>query len=148
MPVRNNLARDLVTDLNSVFSGYGLSQNSTAIRFVAVEHLNSILVITPNVTVFPEVEKWLNRLDETSFKAGIQTYVYKVKNSKAVDIQGVLTQLYGGQVQLSSDHNELLGGSLFAGSGGSSESDGPGSGHRSSGERNAEQSSGGPCWSQ
>ncbi len=105
-PVKNNLARDLVSDLTSVFSGYALSQNTSAIRFSAVERINSILAITTNATVFPEIEKWINRLDANTLGVGVRNFVYKVKNSKAADIQAVLAQLYGGQVQLSSIYNQ------------------------------------------
>ena len=104
-PAKNNLASDLVSELNSVFSGYGLSASATPIRFVPIERMNSILVITQNPSVFSEVEKWLARLDQGAVKAGIRNYVYRVKNAKAADIQGVLAQLYGGQVQVSSIYN-------------------------------------------
>ena len=97
-PIENNLASDMVNDLDTVFSGYALSQAS-AIRFVAIERLNSILVVSPNAAVFEEVESWLERLDQPS--AGIQNFVYKVQNAKATDIQVVLSQLYATQVQIS-----------------------------------------------
>jgi len=114
-PVKNNLAKDLVSDLTSVFAGYGLSNNATAIKFAALDRINSILVVTPNPAVFPEVEKWLNRLDQNTLKAGIRNFVYRVKNSKAADIQNVLAQLYGGQVQLSSIYNQPSGSPAAAG---------------------------------
>jgi general secretion pathway protein D len=101
MPVANNLARDLIPDLRSIFTGYALSENATAIRFVPFDRLNSILVITPNPTVFPEVEKWLLRLDQPAANAGVRNFVYKVKNSKAIDLQRVIAELYGSRVQLS-----------------------------------------------
>src|SRR5262249_50233240 len=62
-PVKQSLAKDLIEDLKRIFSGYALSEN-TAIRFVAIDRLNSLLVITPTPSVFPEVEKWIDRLDQ------------------------------------------------------------------------------------
>jgi general secretion pathway protein D len=100
-PVKNNLAKDIISDLEKIFAGYALSERSTAIRFVAIDRMNSILTVTPNASVFPEVEKWLQRLDQL-VPSGIRNFVYKVRNAKASDIQGVLAQLYGNQVQLSS----------------------------------------------
>ena len=97
-PIQNNVAVDLAADLETVFSGYALSQGS-AIRFIAIERLNSVLVVSPNAAVFEEVGNWLERLDQPS--AGIQNFVYKVQNAKAVDIERVLNQLYGTQVQIS-----------------------------------------------
>jgi general secretion pathway protein D len=63
--------------------------------------MNSILVITGNSTIFAEVEKWIDRLDQPVPNAGLRNYVYRIKNTKATDIQGVLASLYGTQVQRS-----------------------------------------------
>ena len=97
-PVENNLAADLVQDLVTVFAGYALSE---AIRFVAIERMNSVLVISPNMAVFDEVQKWLDRLDQPLQTSGVRNFVYRVRNGKAIEIQRVLSQLYGTEVQLS-----------------------------------------------
>jgi general secretion pathway protein D len=93
--VKNNLVRDLINDLKSVFAGYGLAETGGAIRFVPLERMNSILVITGNSTIFAEVEKWIERLDQPLATAGLRNFVYKVKNTKASDLSGVLGNLYG-----------------------------------------------------
>lgn len=93
--VKDVLARDVVGDLERIFAGYGFSTSSSAIRFLAIDRLNAVLVISSNPTVFPEVEKWVARLEDPGPTAGVRNYVYKVKNSKAVSIQRVLTELYG-----------------------------------------------------
>jgi len=94
LPVKNNFARDLVGDLRSVFAGYGLSEAGGAIRFLSMDRTNSILVIAGNQSIFPEVERWLERLDQPLPSAGFRNYVYKVKNTKATDLEGVLRNLY------------------------------------------------------
>jgi len=99
IPVKNNLVRDLINDLKSVFAGYGLAETGGAIRFVPLERMNSILVITGNSTIFAEVERWIERLDQPLATAGLRNYVYKVKNTKASDLQGVLANLYGSPAQ-------------------------------------------------
>ena len=99
-PVENSLAADLVQDLVTVFAGYALSENG-AIRFVAIERMNSVLVISPNIAVFDEVQKWLDRLDQPLQTSGVRNFVYRVRNGKAIEIQRVLSQLYGTEVQLS-----------------------------------------------
>lgn len=100
-PVKNSFARDLISDLKTIFAGYAFSENQTAIRFVAIDRMNSVLVITPNATVFPEVEKWLDRLDQPLATAGVRNFVYKVRNSKAADIQKVMSEVYGSLIQVS-----------------------------------------------
>lgn len=99
-PVKNNFAKDLIGDLKAIFAGYALSENATAIRFVSIDRMNSVLVITPNATVFPEVEKWLDRIDQPLATAGVRNFVYRVKNAKASDIQRVISELYGSRAQL------------------------------------------------
>jgi general secretion pathway protein D len=94
MPVKNNFSRDLVNDLKSVFAGYGLSEAGGAIRFISMDRTNSILVIAGNQDIFPEVERWLERLDQPLASAGFRNFVYKVKNTKATDLENVLRNLY------------------------------------------------------
>jgi general secretion pathway protein D len=106
LPVRNNLARDIVSDLSTIINGYALTSTSTsAIRLYALDRINSILVVTPNPSALPEVQKWLDRLDQNVVRTGQQAFTYKVKNAKADDIASILTQLYGGGIQLSSIYN-------------------------------------------
>ncbi len=92
-PVKYTIARDLVEDLKTIFSGYALSDRA-AIRFMPVDRMNSILVMSANSDVFPEVEKWLARLDQQVQTSGVKNFVYRVKNAKAIDIQRVLSSLY------------------------------------------------------
>ena len=108
-PVKNSFAKDLIADLKTIFTGYALSESATAIRFVAIDRMNSVLVITPNASVFPEVEKWLDRLDQPIATAGLRNFVYKVKNSKAADIQRVIAELYGSRVQVSNVYQPPAG---------------------------------------
>lgn len=95
LTVKNALARDIVDDLKTIFSGYALSEKATAIRFVPFERTNQVLVITPNPEVLPEVQKWLERLDQPLQTGGLRTFIYKAKHSRALDLQKVLVQLYG-----------------------------------------------------
>jgi general secretion pathway protein D len=97
--VKNNRVKDIVDDLKTVFSGYALSTNS-AIRFLGIDRMNSLLVVTGNPDVFPEVERWLDRLDQPLQSAGMRNYVYRAKNAKATDIQKVLTELYSEQTTM------------------------------------------------
>jgi general secretion pathway protein D len=102
IPVKNNLVRDVIADLRNIFAGYGFSESGGgAIRFLPLERMNSILVITGNPNIFAEVEKWIDRLDQPLATAGLRNYVYKVKNTKARDLQNLLAQLYSSQPQRS-----------------------------------------------
>jgi general secretion pathway protein D len=112
--VKNNRTRDVIEDLKTIFSGYAMSEKQGAIRFIPIERLNSILVVTPNAAVFPEVERWLTTVDQQVVTAGIRNHVYKLKNAKASDLQKVLAQLYGLAVPVSSASSAAMPGSLGA----------------------------------
>jgi general secretion pathway protein D len=95
-PVTNNLAQNLVVELKSVFAGYGLSTGNSAIQFIPMERLNSILAISPSPEVFPEVEDWIKKLDQPAREVGLRNFVYKVQNAKASELKQILSELYGG----------------------------------------------------
>ncbi len=92
--LKNSSAKELVPDLQTVFSAYALSEKS-ALRFLPIERLNSLLVISPNPAAFAEVEKWLAKMDVAQRSAATRNYVYKVQNARALDIAEVLASLYG-----------------------------------------------------
>ena len=94
-PIRNSQAQRIAEELEQVFSAYALSEESSAIRFVAMERINSVLVVTGNPGVYPEVERWLERLDKPQplQEAGIRTFIYRVENGTADNLASVLSQL-------------------------------------------------------
>ena len=92
--LKNTSAKELVPDLQTVFAAYALSDKS-ALRFLPIERLNSLLVISPNPAAFAEVEKWLAKMDVAQRSAATRNYVYKVQNARATDIAEVLATLYG-----------------------------------------------------
>jgi general secretion pathway protein D len=100
LPVKYSAARDLVEELKTIFSGYALSDKATAIRFVAMERTNEVLVVTPNPDVFPVIEKWITQLDQPLSAAGLRTFIYKAKYSRAIDLQNVLSQLYSSGINV------------------------------------------------
>jgi len=93
--IENARAADLVKDLQQIFSAYSLSDRNTAVRFLPIERLNSILVVSGSPSVYPQVQEWLEKLDKPQAKAGIQNFVYKVENGTAENLAMVLSSLYG-----------------------------------------------------
>ena len=92
-PVKSSQAAIVAAELINVFSAYGLSTGTSAIRFIPIERVNSILVVTANQSVYPEVERWLARLDQPVSESGVRTFVYKVENGKAESLADVLSRL-------------------------------------------------------
>lgn len=95
-PIKNSQAARIAEELKQVFGAYALSEENSAIRFVPMERINSVLVVTANPGVYPEVERWLDRLDQPVQETGIRTFIYRVENGKADNLAGVLTALLFG----------------------------------------------------
>ena len=93
LPVHNNVASGLVPELESIFSAYALSEKKTPLRFVPIDRINSILVVTPDPAAFAEVERWVDKLDQPAPPSGIQTFIYRVQNSEADYLARLLTNL-------------------------------------------------------
>jgi len=112
-PVKSSQANKVAQELQDIFSAYGLSSGTSAIRFVPIERVNSILVVTANAAVYPEVERWLERLDQPISEAGVRTFVYKVDNGKAEDLANVLSQLLLGRAIISGSTPQAAGGAFL-----------------------------------
>ncbi len=91
VPVRYHQAVDVAEDLAQVFAP---GEQAGGVRIVAIERLNSILVVTHAPEVFVEVVAWIDKLDAPSGGSSIRTFVYQVENSTAANIAEILSQLY------------------------------------------------------
>ena len=91
IPIRYNQALDVATDLGQVFAP---GDTPAGVRIVAIERLNSILVVTRSSAVFQEVKKWVDKLDAPTAGTNVKTFVYQVENNTAMNIAEVLAQLY------------------------------------------------------
>lgn len=98
-PVINNSAKSIITELQDIFAGYSFT-GSSAVRFVPMESLNSVLAISPSPEVFTEIETWVHQLDQPPQEVGEQNFVYPVQNAKASDLRDILIELYGGSVPM------------------------------------------------
>lgn len=89
--IRYNKAEDVAEDLGKVFAP---GDTAGGVRIVAIERLNSILVVTHSPAVFNEVKRWIDKLDVSSSGTNVKTFVYQVLNNTAANIAEILAQLY------------------------------------------------------
>lgn len=95
-PVKNSQAEKIAEELEKIFSAYGLSGATSAVRFVPMERVNSILAVTANASAYEEIERWMEKLDQPRAEGGVRTFVYRVENAKAEDLALVLNELLFG----------------------------------------------------
>ena len=88
-------AIELLPELEGIFGEGGETPLAGMFRFMPLERLNAIMVITPQEHYLREAEKWIRRLDRSSPEAGSRLYVYRVKNLEADVLAGYLGDLFG-----------------------------------------------------
>jgi general secretion pathway protein D len=90
-------AGKVVSELEKVFGEGSGTPLAGMFRFIALEGVNSIIVITPQPRYLSQVQEWIERLDAGGSQSGSRLYVYDVKNVKATDLAGTLGEIFGGQ---------------------------------------------------
>ena len=93
--VKNGLAVVVARELQNVFSAFSISAEVVAVRFVPIQRINAILVVSANSSLFEEVEKWIEKLDTVTTTGGIQNFIYRVQYGLAANLAGTLMSLYG-----------------------------------------------------
>ena len=89
-------AKTLVPELDQIFGEPSGSPLAGMFRFMPIERLNAIMVITPQRRYLDEAERWIERLDKGGNQPGVRLYVYDVKNVKATDLADRLNDIFGG----------------------------------------------------
>ena len=80
------LAAVLGTDVEGPLDGL--------VRFVVIERLNGLLVVTPRRQYLARVREWVRRLDQSGGGVGQRLFVYHVQNGKAAELAEVLGQVF------------------------------------------------------
>ena len=73
----------MIADLQIVFAQDELSPIADLLRFVPIERLNAILVISPQDSYIATAQDWIERLDRGDGGAGRRIFVYFVQNGRA-----------------------------------------------------------------
>ena len=81
----------IITELETIFGSNAESPLAGMFRFVPLERLGSIMVITFEEEYLYKAEEWIKILDRGAAGAGKQLYVYRVKNLEAPILAGYLT---------------------------------------------------------
>lgn len=93
-PIEVADAKAVVADLETVFLQEGESPLAGIVRFVPIERLNAVLVISPQAAYLDQAETWIERFDRGGEGAGRRIFVYHVQNARAADLAEVLGQIF------------------------------------------------------
>jgi general secretion pathway protein D len=93
-PLQSAEAEKVVRQLETLFGTDGGTPLAGMFRFMPLEGINAVLVITPQPKYLRDIEEWLERIDQGG--QGTRLYVYDVMHSKAVDLAQQLSSVFGG----------------------------------------------------
>ncbi len=95
--VKNARPSDVQKDLENVLKAVSLDGKNTAVRFLPVDRINTLIAVAPNPGVFDTIAEWLRKLDvPVQVSAGaIETHVYRVRYGRAECLSIALNQLFG-----------------------------------------------------
>ncbi|HEY2345233.1 MAG TPA: type II secretion system secretin GspD [Xanthomonadaceae bacterium] len=99
-PLQQTDATHMVTSLDKAFGESSKTPVAGMFRFMPLEGINAVLVITPQPKYLNEIQTWIDRLDAGDGQTA-RLYVYEVKNVKASDLSGQIGTLFGIPVQQS-----------------------------------------------
>jgi len=90
----DHVAADAVAqELDAVFGDPSAGPAAGLLRFMPIERLNALLVVTQNSRYLEEAEVWINRLDRGT-TTGQNLYVYYLENGKAADLAKILSDIF------------------------------------------------------
>ncbi len=97
VPVNHAEATDILHELDELFGKSSGSPMAETVRFVALERLNSIIVVSRQPRYLREMSEWIRRLDRSGDVAGQKLYVYQVQNTRAEDLAKILNNIFSNQ---------------------------------------------------
>jgi general secretion pathway protein D len=93
-PVEYADAETLVAELQEVFAQDDNLALAGMVKFLPIERLNAVLVMSQQVAYLDRAQTWIERLDRGSEGAGRRIFVYPIENARAADLADILGQVF------------------------------------------------------
>lgn len=90
-------AKQVQTELDAIFGDTATGPLAGMVRFIPIERLNALLVITPQAKYLDDARVWVERLDRSENAQGQSIFVYQVQNGNAVNIADVISSVLEGR---------------------------------------------------
>lgn len=97
VPINYAESNDIVRELDELFGQASGSPLADIVRFIPLERLNSIIVVTQQPRYLKEMTTWIQRLDRSDGVGGQRLYVYQVQNKRAAELADVLNNIFSDQ---------------------------------------------------
>ncbi len=97
-PIKFAKAKEITDELAKIFGSDGKGGPlAKMLRFIPVERLNAVMVISPQPSYIKRAEHWIERLDRSTDETGRRLFVYYVENGRASDLASILGQVFGAE---------------------------------------------------
>jgi general secretion pathway protein D len=94
-PLENATAPEVAMELDQIFGTEEAGPPTDLVRFVPIERLNAVLMVSAQPAYLDEAETWIQRLDRTGEGEEPQIYVYPAQNARASNLAEVLSEIFG-----------------------------------------------------
>ena len=84
----------VIDELENIFGSGKGGPLAGVVRFIPIERMNAVLVLTQQPRYLDEVRNWIARLDRSQNIGGRQLFVYYVQNGKAEDLAKTLSSVF------------------------------------------------------
>lgn len=92
-------AKTLADELEKLLADPDVGLMTGLVRFILVERLNGLMVVTPRAEYLTRVRDWVKRLDRDSGSAGSRLFIYRVQNGKATELADIMSKLFQKEAQ-------------------------------------------------
>ncbi len=90
--LQNSKASEVEAELDQILQA--VMGSAPAYQVIALERINSILIVAPPKGGFREIEMWIEVLDEQSDESIEQIFIYRVKNLEAKELAATLSDVF------------------------------------------------------
>ena len=104
----------MIEELENILDSKEKSPLAGMIRFLPIERLNALLVITPQSRYLNKVQNWIARLDRANLTTNGGVTVYRVQNVDAEELADTLNEIFSGRSSNKQQRVSLAPGSVAA----------------------------------
>ncbi len=96
IPLRNVAPETMIGELDAIFNDPQGPVLADLVRFVSIERMNAVLIITKQARYLDEARSWVARLDQGNADAE-NVHVYYVQNRRAADLAEILSEIFAAE---------------------------------------------------
>lgn len=98
VPVGYSSPSQVVSDLETVLGAGAGGPLAGVVRFVPLDRLNMVVLVSPQPDYIAEGKAWIERLDRAGGQGGQKLYVIPIQNRPATEVASIITDALAGEM--------------------------------------------------